>query len=95
MKRSISAVSLAALSFALASHARAQSTPAAKPVKAQRETLHEVVVTATKRATNLQKTPISISVVSSEQLRNRHVQSLLDLADGSVPSLRVATFEAR
>ncbi|GAA3255357.1 hypothetical protein GCM10020258_13770 [Sphingomonas yabuuchiae] len=28
-------------------------------------------------------------------LKDRHVQSLLDLADGTVPSLRVATFEAR
>ena len=38
--------------------------------------LTEIVVTATKRETNLQK-------------------SLIDLADGAVPSLRVATFEAR
>lgn len=58
-------------------------------------TLDEVIVTATKRATNLQDTPISISVVNSEDLSNRHVQSLMDLADGSVPGLRVATFEAR
>ena len=96
MKRSMSAVSLAALSFALASHAQAQQArPGTKSVKPPRETLHEVVVTATKRATNLQKTPISMSVVTSQQLKDRHVQSLLDLADGSVPSLRIATFEAR
>jgi iron complex outermembrane receptor protein len=57
--------------------------------------LTEIVVTATKRATNLQKTPIAISVVSDEVIADRHVQSLLDLADGGVPSLRVATFEAR
>ncbi|WP_332659742.1 TonB-dependent receptor [Brevundimonas sp.] len=57
--------------------------------------LGEVIVTATKRETNLQDTPISISVVNSEDLSNRHVQSLIDLADGSVPGLRVATFEAR
>ncbi len=57
--------------------------------------LNEIVVTATKRETNLQKTPIAIAVVNSEALANRHVQSLLDLADGAVPSLRVATFEAR
>lgn len=55
----------------------------------------EIVVTATKRETNLQKTPISISVIGSEALRERRVQSLLDLADGGVPSLRIATFEAR
>jgi iron complex outermembrane receptor protein len=55
----------------------------------------EVTVTATKRSTNLQKTPIAISVLSNEALASRHVESLLDLADGAVPSLRVATFEAR
>ena len=57
--------------------------------------LEEIVVTATKRETNLQKTPIAISVMSNEDLKKRHVQSLYDLADGAVPSLRVATFEAR
>ncbi len=57
--------------------------------------LTEIVVTATKRETNLQKTPISISVMGAETIRERKVQSLLDLADGGVPSLRVATFEAR
>ncbi|MFM7027198.1 MAG: TonB-dependent receptor [Chakrabartia sp.] len=57
--------------------------------------LTEIVVTATKRETNLQKTPISISVMGAETIKERRVQSLLDLADGGVPSLRVATFEAR
>ena len=57
--------------------------------------LTEIIVTATKRETNLQRTPISISVMSADTIRERKVQSLLDLADGGVPSLRVATFEAR
>ncbi len=57
--------------------------------------LTEILVTATKRATNLQDTPISISVMGEEDIKKRHVQSLMDLADGAVPSLRVATFEAR
>ena len=57
--------------------------------------LGEIVVTATKRETNLQKTPIAINVVSASMIADRHVQSLYDLADGSVPSLRIATFEAR
>ena len=57
--------------------------------------LTEIVVTANKRETNLQKTPISISVMGAETIQERKVQSLLDLADGGVPSLRVATFEAR
>ena len=57
--------------------------------------LTEIVVTATKRETNLQKTPIAIDVVDSKMIKDRHIQSLIDLADGSVPSLRIATFEAR
>ena len=55
----------------------------------------DIVVTATKRETNLQDTPISIAVMNSESLQNRQVQSLIDLADGGIPSLRVATFESR
>jgi iron complex outermembrane receptor protein len=57
--------------------------------------LGEIVVTATKRETSLQKTPIAISVISTAVIKDRHVQSLYDLADGGIPSLRVATFEAR
>lgn len=57
--------------------------------------IQDIVVTATKRETNLQKTPIAISVLGEKALQDRHVQSLYDLADGAVPSLRVATFEAR
>ncbi len=57
--------------------------------------LVDIVVTATKRETNLQDTPISISVMGEETIRERKVQSLLDLADGGVPSLRVAPFESR
>jgi iron complex outermembrane recepter protein len=55
----------------------------------------DIIVTATKRETNLQDTPISIAVMNSESLQNRQVQSLIDLADGGIPSLRVATFESR
>ncbi|WP_260924739.1 TonB-dependent receptor [Novosphingobium sp. 9] len=57
--------------------------------------LGEIVVTATKRETDLQKTPISMSVLSNQAMADRHVQTLINLADGSIPSLRIATFEAR
>lgn len=69
--------------------------PAAETADQQPTGLADIVVTATKRETNLQDTPISISVVNAQALEDRHVQSLMDLADGAVPSLRVATFEAR
>jgi len=57
--------------------------------------LEEVVVTAEKRETNLQKTPVAISVMGGEQLADRHVQSLADLMTGGVPSLRIAPFFSR
>ncbi|RZK01181.1 MAG: TonB-dependent receptor [Novosphingobium sp.] len=57
--------------------------------------LESIVVTAQKRETNLQETPIAISVLGGGDLKNRRVQSLLDLIDGSVPSLRIAPFFSR
>ncbi|GGE05103.1 hypothetical protein GCM10011529_09360 [Polymorphobacter glacialis] len=59
------------------------------------EGLDEIVVTATKRETNAQRTPISITVLGGDSLKQRRVLSLVDLSDGSVPSLRIAPFEAR
>lgn len=83
-----------------ATPALAQTAPAAPQDQAATagksdEGLADIVVTATKVQTNLQKTPISMSVLSTEALTDRHVQSLFNLADGTVPSLRIATFEAR
>jgi len=75
--------------------------PAAAPADAasaadtQTVGVPDIVVTATRRETNLQKTPISISVLNTQALADRHVLSLFNLADGTIPSLRVATFEAR
>ena len=92
--------SLAALAIAssavpaFAADAAAEASDAAE-VGSTDHGLTDIVVTATKRETNLQKTPIAISVLGSDVIEKRHVQSLLDLADGGVPSLRVATFEAR
>ena len=103
------AVSAAALSCALTTAVDAQTTtriPDAATAGAAASSsatepeidgvgLGDIVVTATKRETNLQRTPIAISVLNAQALKDRHVQSLIDLADGSVPGLRVATFEAR
>ena len=100
MLRLASAASSVALALALVSPARA-AEPAATPAAdagaaaAADQPIEDIIVTATRRETNLQKTPISISVVNTQALADRHVLSLFNLADGSVPSLRVATFEAR
>lgn len=84
-----------ALATCLASPAwaAAPETPAAEAVEG--EGLNEIIVTAQKRETNLQQTPISISVLGSQDLANRNVQSLLDLRDGAIPSLKVAPFFSR
>ncbi|TCP34317.1 TonB-dependent receptor [Sphingomonas sp. BK235] len=57
--------------------------------------LDDIIVTAEKRPESLQKTPIGLSVLTNEDLVNRHVQSLTDLGDGAIPSLRVAPFFSR
>ena len=95
---SASFAALAFAQFAPAAYAAEATAAAADEAAPEGDTsggLTEIVVTATKRETNLQKTPISISVLGGEDIKMRHVQSLLDLADGSVPSLRVATYESR
>ncbi len=63
--------------------------------EAPREGIETVVVTAEKRETNLQDTPISMNVLDADDFLNRHGQSLADLGDGSIPSLRVAPFFSR
>ena len=92
---SVMAIAIASLTISAAAFAQAASPASQEVAQDAVEGIQEIVVTATKRETNLQKTPISISVVGAEMIRDRKVQSLLDLGDGSVPSLRVATFEAR
>jgi len=57
--------------------------------------LDQVVVTAQKRATNLQQTPISVSVVDAGMLKDRSAISLGSFADGAIPSLRVTPFATR
>ena len=62
------------------SAAQAQTAPAAKdkPV-ATSDVVPEVVVTATKRATSLQRTPIAITSLNAATLQDNHVQTMLDV----------------
>jgi len=73
----------------------APAQPGSAPTQAENGAIEDIVITATKRETSLQRTPIAVSVVDPVVIRDRHIESLLDLADGGVPSLRVTTFEAR
>ena len=85
----------AALAAISAAPAFAQTAAAVDETTTASVGLEEVIVTAQKRETNLQSTPIAISVVGGESLQARHVESLINLTDGAIPSLRVTTFEAR
>jgi iron complex outermembrane receptor protein len=71
------------------------TAPAAADAADASAGLETIVVTAQKRKENLQSTPISISVLTGAGLENRHVVSLGDLGDGSIPSLKVAPFYSR
>jgi iron complex outermembrane recepter protein len=84
--------SAALLSSVAQAQAPADRVAAAAP---DADGLTEIVVTAERRETKLQKTPIAISVATAADLENRRVQSLADLADGAIPSLRIAPFFSR
>jgi iron complex outermembrane recepter protein len=72
-----------ALKAAVAAQAAA---PAAAPTQSEPETIDEILVTALKRGTTIQTTPISISAISGETLANAGVQSIADLGK-STPGL--------
>ncbi|HEX7886997.1 MAG TPA: hypothetical protein VF474_13560, partial [Phenylobacterium sp.] len=51
--------------------------------------VEELVVTAERRATNLQDTPIAITAFSAQTLADRKVDSVRDLA-GQIPNLSIS-----
>ena len=72
---------LAALAMGLASAAHAEDAPA--PAAAANGGIGEIVVTAQKRLTSADKTPISITAVTGADLAARGVTSFADLAAGT------------
>jgi iron complex outermembrane receptor protein len=91
LRRLLALGTMAGTSGFLLSPAAAQSAPAPDVLAAP----DIVLVTATKRETDLQDTPIAISVIGVEALDDKHIASLLDFSDGSVPGFRISTFESR
>jgi iron complex outermembrane receptor protein len=79
---------LAALIIHSAANAQAAPAPAAAQ-QADNGQIAEIVVTATKRETNLSKTPIAISAFSQDLLNKQQVQDVTGLAQ-YVPSLHFA-----
>jgi iron complex outermembrane recepter protein len=77
------------ISSAANAQADAGATPAAAAQPAGSDQVQDIVVTATKRETSLQKTPIAISAFSQANLDRQQVKDVTGLAD-FVPSLHFA-----
>jgi len=78
------AVGLSALACAIATPAWSQD--AAGNDARNAEGLQDIVVTATYRATNLQKTPLAITALNNTQLEAQHITTVSKLGD-TVPNL--------
>ncbi len=77
-----------ASSMLLVGASHAQST-ASTAEAASTAVVSEVLVTAERRETNLQNTPIAISAFTPQTLRDRDAESIRDLA-GQIPNLYIA-----
>lgn len=73
----------------MAGAAHAETAPAEDAVVASESDGDDIVVTAERRATDLQKTAIAISAFTDETLAERNITNVRDLA-GQVPNLFVA-----
>jgi len=65
----------------------------AAPAFAQDNIDDEIIVTATKRQTTLQDTPVAVTVTRAETIERAQIQDLIDL-QSVVPSLRVSQLQA-
>lgn len=65
----------------------------AAPAFAQDTIDDEIIVTATKRQTTLQDTPVAVTVTRAETIERAQIQDLIDL-QSVVPSLRVGQLQA-
>ena len=86
--RLLAAASLPALSLASAAAAQTAEAPIQLASADDQQPLGEIIVTAERRETSLQRTPIAISAFSADTLADRKIDSIRDLA-GQIPNLRV------
>ena len=70
--------------------AAAPAAPAAAKADGGVTPLQEVVVTATKRSTPLQRTPVAVTAINSQSLDDNHVQTIADMVN-LVPSFQATT----
>jgi iron complex outermembrane receptor protein len=72
---------------ALAAAAHAE-TPAAPVADASGATVEEIIVTATRQSTSLQKTPVAVTVVGADQIAQQNLLTARDLA-GQTPGVTI------
>ncbi|MEO0591689.1 MAG: TonB-dependent receptor plug domain-containing protein, partial [Pseudomonadota bacterium] len=80
-------VALSALLLGMSAPAFAQDTEQ-EPELEVNSRVPTIVVTATKRETTLQETPVAVSVVGAEEIQRAEIQDLIDLQT-LVPSLTI------
>ncbi|CAN7142663.1 TonB-dependent receptor [Phenylobacterium sp. LjRoot225] len=78
-----------ALATGLSGRTSAHAAEGAASETAESATLAEVVVTAERRSTTLQDTPIALTAFSPQTLAERHIQNVRDLA-GQAPNLSIS-----
>lgn len=78
---------VSAASIALSSAAHAQQAPQAADAPPS-ASLEEIIVTATRAETNLQETPIAVTGISSDAIRQRSITNLADVS-AFVPGLSI------
>ena len=83
---------LALLAGATAAHAQGAAGPAAavSVAKPDNGEVQQVTVTATKRTTTLQETPLAVTAIPAEQIEKAHVQTIADVVHLS-PSFQATT----
>lgn len=70
--------------------ATAATTQAQAPTESDQNAIQEIVVTATKRSTSLQKTPLAVTALTAASLQDNHVQNIEDIAT-LVPGFQATT----
>lgn len=83
-----SAIQIGVLALvASANSATAQQAPAAPAANTESNVVPEVLITATKRTTSLQKTPVAVTALDAAALEDAHVQTIQDVTN-LVPSFQ-------
>jgi outer membrane receptor protein involved in Fe transport len=79
MSRQLHPALLACVVWGLASAALAQGAPAADAQPQAASAVEEIIVTATKRATNIQEVPIAVTAISEVQIERGGLKDIRDL----------------